>query len=238
MPAALAPVVGPAAPAWVEARLAPIAHAWETQPEARARLAWHAYLFSALSARAPLPVHERAYAALAREFPEPSARASAPAMERALFRARAGGLARAKARAAARASAIIAARAPEAWETDGPALRAWAASNLPGLAWAKGSFFAMLLGRLDVACLDVHMARHLRIRGRRAPDGKGRGNTGIRYPTLDSKGGYLRAEARLKREARAIGARVGAYQWAAWVQRMGLRLEEVHRPFFALAGAA
>lgn len=227
MPAALA--LEPSGPAWVERALSPVANAWDTSPDERAGLAWHAFLFSMLSARAPLAQHERAYAALIAQFPTPAdaVRAGPARVVRTLRDAKAAGLARIKARYAVDGARVILARPAGEWETEGRALRAWAVRNLPGLAWAKASFFCMLLGRLDVACLDVHMARHLRIRGKPMKP------RGVRYPTLDTAGGYARAEKRLAREARALGARVGAYQWAAWCARIGAPLASVHRPYLA-----
>ena len=91
-------------------------------------------------------------------------------------------------------------------------VRAWVAEYVPGLGYAKASFFLMLLGRLGVGCIDVHMGRIL----------------GVDPTKLRTRAGYEKAESKL-------GDMAGLTQWLTWIDHMGI--EGVgHEVYFASQG--
>ncbi len=78
-------------------------------------------------------------------------------------------------------------------------VRQWVAENVPGLGYAKASFFLMLCGRLGVGCIDVHMGKIL----------------GVNPSKLRTRAGYEKAEKKL-------GKLAGLTQWLTWVDHMGI----------------
>lgn len=101
----------------------------------------------------------------------------------------------------------------EAWGLSDKEARAWVAENVPGLGYAKASFFLMLLGRLDVGCLDVHMLALLKTGKVAAP------KTRAAYERIEKK----------------LGAKAGLKQWLRWIDHMGI--EGIgHGCYFAAQG--
>lgn len=173
-----------------------------------------AYLFANFSIQTRLSIHERAYAAFTSRYPNLDAMKdlTIEALEAAL-RPLGLNLYRAKARAIHAALPMIPAFLEQAWPQSDKDARAWVAEAIPGLGFAKASFFLMLLGRLNVGCLDVHMLKILKTGRKTAP------RTRRAYESIERK----------------LGRKAGLRQWLRWIDHMDVP-GVGHEVYFASQG--
>lgn len=158
-----------------------------------------AYLFARLSIQTRLERHEAAFVRLNGAFPSYNTLLGATP-EGILAIIGTVDLGPSKARDIVAAMPLMPRFMSEAWPLSDKEARAWVALNVPGLSWAKASFFLMLLGRMDVACIDSHMATLLNVKVK---------------SRLESRKGYESVERRL-------GAKAGLVQWLRWIDLKGI----------------
>lgn len=163
--------------------------------------AYRAYTFALFSIQVPLKRHELAFEAFIHAYPtiNHAEALSYPAIEWE-FRSLGLNLCGQKAGAFHRALPVLREFLSVAWPLSDKDARAWVAANLPGLSYAKASFFLMLMGRLGVGCLDVHMLKLLKTGRVAAPKHRGP------YEAIEKK----------------LGPKAGLSQWLRWIDFMGV----------------
>ena len=156
-----------------------------------------AYCFARFSVQNQLKRHEYAYGLFVAQYPTWAAMKSfQPADIKALGLNFNGAIARDLAKALPMMGEIADAIG---FYSDDKMLRHRIAETVPGLGYAKASFFLMLLGRLGVGCIDVHMGKIL----------------GVDPTKLRTREGYEKAEKKL-------GKMAGLVQWLTWIDHMGI----------------
>jgi thermostable 8-oxoguanine DNA glycosylase len=159
-----------------------------------------AYLFTVFSIQTRLSVHERCFKEAMGLWPTFASLQDAPVSDIAALMQRRGVMFHAvKAKNLKAALEVLPDFLAEAWPMKDKDARAWVAEHVPGLAFAKSSFFLMLLGRLGCACIDLHMANLL----------------GVKASQLRRRGSYEEVEA-------TLGRKPGLKQWLTWMDIKGI----------------
>ena len=176
---------------------------------------YRAYVFALFSIQVPLGRHEAAYRAFIAKYPTYWSMRDA-GLAKLNYETRTLGLNFCKTKAFnlyAFNPDLMVAFQETAWPMEDKQCRAWVACSIPGLSYAKASFFLMLLGRIGVGCLDVHMLRLLGTDRAFAP------KTRDAYEAIEAK----------------LGPVPGLTQWLQWIDHMGI--EGVgHEVYFASQG--
>ena len=172
-----------------------------------------AYLFAVFSIQTRLSVHERCFKEAMGLWPTFASLQAAPVADIAALMQKRGVMFHAvKAKNMKAALNVLPDFLTEAWPMSDKDARAWVAEHVPGLAFAKASFFLMLLGRLGCACIDKHMANLL----------------GVKASQLRRRASYEEVEA-------TLGRKPGLKQWLTWMDLKGIS-GVGHTPYFQAQG--
>lgn len=176
---------------------------------------WRAYMFAMLTVRTSTIRAESAFRDLARAAPRPEMFEATLAAE--ILRRANVNFWQTKVAHLARAAPLVRDIAPKLQDLSDKGKRLLLASTLPGISFTKASFTLMLVGFLDVACLDSHMCELLGTDERKAQAARGR---------------YERLEARVRRHGARYGLarRAGLTQWLVWTAYLGIT--DAHMVYF------